>query len=71
MKLLYGRNPNPRLAVAAAWQMQAPVTFEFAAPLAPGQAERYRPLNPALRLPILMFDEGVRKARAVGDIPWV
>ncbi len=54
MKLLYSRNPNPRLAVAAARQIQAPVTFEFAAPLAPGQAERYRPLNPALRLPILV-----------------
>src|SRR5690606_14482033 len=36
MKLLYSRNPNPRLAVAAARQMRAPVTFEFAAPLAPG-----------------------------------
>lgn len=58
MKLLYSRNPNPRLAVAAARQMRAPVTFEFAAPLAPGQAERYRPLNPALRVPILVLDDG-------------
>ena len=53
MKLLYSRNPNPRLAVAVALQVSAPVQFEFAAPLAPGQAERYRPLNPCLRLPIL------------------
>ena len=58
MKLLYSRNPNPRLAVAAARQLQAPVVFEFAAPLAPGQAERYRPLNPALRLPILVLGDG-------------
>jgi len=39
MKLLYSRNPNPRLAVAVARQVRAPVTFEFAAPLAPGQAD--------------------------------
>lgn len=58
MKLLYSRNPNPRLAVAAARQVRAPVTFEFAAPLAPGQAERYRRLNPALRVPILVLDYG-------------
>ncbi|KAF1721739.1 glutathione S-transferase family protein [Pseudoxanthomonas wuyuanensis] len=58
MKLLFSRNPNPRLAVAAARYLQAPVAFEFAAPLAPGQAERYRPLNPCLRLPILVVPEG-------------
>ena len=51
--LYFSRNPNPRLAVAVARHLQAPVTFEWAAPLAPGQAERYRPLNPSLRLPIL------------------
>ena len=58
MKLLYSRNPNPRLAVAVARQVRAPVEFEFAAPLAPGQAERYRPLNPRLRLPILVLPGG-------------
>jgi glutathione S-transferase len=58
MKLLFSRNPNPRLAVAVARQVRAPVTFEFAAPLAPGQAERYRPLNPCLRLPILVLPGG-------------
>lgn len=58
MKLLYSRNPNPRLAVAVARQVSAPVEFEFAAPLAPGQAERYRPLNPCLRLPILVLPGG-------------
>ena len=58
MKLLYSRNPNPRLAVAVARQVRAAVEFEFAAPLAPGQAERYRPLNPCLRLPILVLPGG-------------
>jgi len=54
--LYFSRNPNPRLAVAVARHLGAPVTFEFAAPLAPGQAERYRPLNPSLRLPIWVED---------------
>jgi glutathione S-transferase len=51
--LYFSRNPNPRLAVAAAKHLAATVTFEFAAPLAPGQADNYRHLNPSLRLPIL------------------
>src|SRR5690606_2578768 len=50
----FSRNPNPRLAVAVARHLQANVEFEFAAPFAPGQAERYRPLNPTLLLPILV-----------------
>lgn len=55
MKLLFSRNPNPRLAVAVARYLNAPVEFEFAAPFAPGQAERYRPLNPNLSIPILVY----------------
>ena len=51
--LYFSRNPNPRLAVAAARHLNAPVVYEFAAPLAPGQADRFRHLNPSLRLPIL------------------
>jgi glutathione S-transferase len=54
MKLLFSRNPNPRLAVAVARHLDAKVEFEFAAPLAPGQSERYRSLNPNLLLPILL-----------------
>ncbi|HKE93726.1 MAG TPA: glutathione S-transferase family protein [Povalibacter sp.] len=54
MKLFFSRNPNPRLAVAVARYLVAPLEFEFAAPFAPGQAERYRPLNPNLSLPILV-----------------
>ena len=53
MKLLFSRNPNPRLAVATARYLKADVAFEFASPMAPGQAERYRALNPNLTLPIL------------------
>ena len=53
MKLFFSRNPNPRLAVATARHLQAKVEFEFAAPFAPGQAERFRPLNPNLSIPIL------------------
>lgn len=54
MKLLFSRNPNPRLAVAVARHLGAKVEFEFAAPRAPGQDERYRSLNPNLLLPILL-----------------
>ena len=53
MKMYFSRNPNPRLAVAAARFLKADVEFEFAAPQAAGQAERYLPLNPNLLLPIL------------------
>ncbi len=53
MKLYFSRNPNPRLAVAVARHLDANIEFEFAAPLEPGQSERYLPLNPNLLLPIL------------------
>lgn len=53
MKLYFSRNPNPRLAVAVARYLQAEVAFEFAEPMAPGQTERFRSLNPNLLLPIL------------------
>ena len=56
--LYFSRNPNPRLAVAVARHLAAPVVYEFAAPLAPGQADRFRPLNPSLRLPILAEVDG-------------
>ncbi|MER8881803.1 glutathione S-transferase family protein [Mesorhizobium sp. M0816] len=54
MKLFFSRNPNPRLAVAVARYLNAKVEFEFASPFATGQAERFRPLNPNLSLPILI-----------------
>ncbi|WP_095091604.1 glutathione S-transferase family protein [Mesorhizobium sophorae] len=58
MKLYFSRNPNPRLAVAVARYLDANVEFEFASPFAPGQAEKYRLLNPNLSLPILVGDGG-------------
>jgi glutathione S-transferase len=54
MKLLFSRNPNPRLAVAVARHLEVEVEFEYAAPQAPGQGERYRALNPNLLVPILL-----------------
>jgi glutathione S-transferase len=54
--LYFSRNPNPRLAVAVARHLDAPVAFEFAAPLGPGGADKFRSLNPSLRLPILAED---------------
>jgi glutathione S-transferase len=52
--LYYSRNPNPRLALAAARHLHAPVTFEWASPFDPAQSERFRALNPSLRIPILV-----------------
>jgi glutathione S-transferase len=54
--LYFSRNPNPRLAVASARHLKAPVDFEWAAPLAPDSQERFRKINPNLRLPILLED---------------
>jgi glutathione S-transferase len=58
MKLYFSRNPNPRLAVAVARFLGSDIEFEFAAPQAPGQADRYRDLNPNLLVPILEYPGG-------------
>lgn len=58
MILYFSRNPNPRLAVAVARHLNSPVTFEFAAPFAPGQAERFSKMNPNLSIPILQEVSG-------------
>jgi len=54
VKLFFSRNPNPRLALAVARHLAVQMEFEWGAPFAPGQAERFRPLNPNLSLPILV-----------------
>jgi glutathione S-transferase len=54
MKLYFSRNLNPRVAVAVARHLDAPVECVHAAPLAPSQREKFLPLNPNLRLPILV-----------------
>ena len=79
MKLYCSRNPNPRLAVAVARYLNSPVEFEFAAPFAEGQAERFSKLNPNLSIPILEEDGGTlwetdaiacRLSRAAGSDFW-
>jgi glutathione S-transferase len=57
MKLYFSRNYNPRLAVAAARFLNSPVQFEFAAPFAPGQQDRFLKLNPNQSVPILVEGE--------------
>ncbi|NMD07691.1 MAG: glutathione S-transferase family protein [Phyllobacteriaceae bacterium] len=52
--LYYSRNPNPRLALAVARHLKADVALEWAAPFDPAQSTKFRPLNPSLRIPILL-----------------
>ncbi|MDB5658182.1 MAG: glutathione S-transferase [Cypionkella sp.] len=52
--LYYSRNPNPRLAVAVAKHLNSDVTFEFAQPFHPDHRDKFRALNPSLRIPILL-----------------
>lgn len=54
MKLYYSHNSNPRLAVAVARHVKAPVEFVRAAPFAPDQIEFFRQLNPNTRVPVLV-----------------
>jgi glutathione S-transferase len=54
MKLYFSRNLNPRVAVAVARYLHAPVECTHAAPLDPSQQAKFRLLNPNLRLPILV-----------------
>ena len=55
--LYYSRNPNPRLAVAVARFLDAPVMFEWAAPFHPDHAGRFLKLNPTQRIPILVEED--------------
>ena len=59
MRLFFSRNYNPRLAVAVARHLAAPVTFEFAEPFRPGQAARFLAMNPNQSIPILQMDDGM------------
>lgn len=58
MKLYYSHNLNPRLCVAAARYLQAPVTYERASPADPANRAEFEPLNPNCRVPILQYDDG-------------
>src|SRR5271165_500261 len=66
MKLYFSRNYNPRLAVAAARFLKSPVQFEFAAPFAPGQQDKFLKLNPNQSIPILVDgDKAIWEADAI------
>lgn len=54
--LYYSRNPNPRLALAVARYLEAPVSLEWAAPFHPDHAAFFLALNPTQRIPILVED---------------
>lgn len=54
MKLYYSQNLNPRVAVAVARYLDAPVDFVAAAPMAPDRQEAFRPINPNTRVPVLV-----------------
>lgn len=56
-KLYYSGNSNPRLAVAVARHVRAPLEYIRAEPFAPDQIEFFRTLNPNTRVPILV-EEG-------------
>jgi glutathione S-transferase len=56
--LHYTHNLNPRLAVAAARHLKAPVEYRRSRPRDPAQASVFEPLNPNLLCPILV--EGTR-----------
>lgn len=54
VQLYFSRNLNPRIAVAVARYLKAPVECIHAAPLDPSQTAKFRALNPNLRVPILV-----------------
>lgn len=54
--LYFSRNPNPRLAVAVARHLDAPVTLQWASTFDPARADFFRRLNPTQLLPILVED---------------
>ena len=54
MKLYYSHNSGPRVTVAVARHINAPVEYIRANPTDPAQKEFFRPLNPNRRVPILM-----------------
>lgn len=66
MKLYFSRNLNPRVAVAVARHLAVPVEYIHAAPLDPSQEEKFRALNPNLRVPILVEgDQSLWEADAI------
>ena len=59
MPLLYhSPHLNPRLCVATARHLDAPVRYQAAAPLDPAESPAFTRLNPNLRVPVLARDDG-------------
>lgn len=58
MRLYYSRNLNPRVAVAVARHLEAPVEFVRASPRNPRNTEAFRAINPNTLVPVLV--EGAR-----------
>lgn len=56
MQLYYSHNSNPRLAVAVARHVKAPVEFVKANPFHPKHIKAFRALNPNTRVPVLVED---------------
>jgi glutathione S-transferase len=56
MKLYYSRNLNPRVAVAVARTLEAPVEYVRASPRDPKQEDEFRRINPNTLVPVLVED---------------
>ncbi len=54
VKLYYSPNLNPRVAVAAARHLEAPVEYVRAMPRHPDHQEAFRPINPNTLVPVLV-----------------
>ncbi|MDP3193869.1 glutathione S-transferase family protein [Tabrizicola sp.] len=53
MRLYYSQNLNPRVAVAAARYLKAPVDYIAASPMHPDHQDAFRKINPNTRVPVL------------------
>jgi glutathione S-transferase len=56
MTLYYSANLNPRVAVATARHLEAPVEFVRASPRAPNNEVAFRSINPNTLVPVLVED---------------
>jgi glutathione S-transferase len=57
VKLYYSRNLNPRVAVAVARYLNAPVDYVSASPRNPANTEAFRAINPNALVPVLIDGE--------------
>lgn len=57
MKLYFSPNLNPRVAVAVARYLDAPVEYVAATPMHPDHQDAFRPINPNTRVPVLTTDD--------------